>query len=108
MQVAPETVKPNEKVYGAMDDFAIAPKPVILAGEVINGKRKVLKKRFVEREEMDEKGYMHTTTVEETFEEWEDVKEVKEKMPIRSSVKAEVKKSGGKVQKGLMGFFTKK
>lgn len=106
-ETAPEPTKPKEKVYGAMDGFAIAPKQTAAVGEVVNGKRRVTKKRFVEREEMDDKGYMHTTTVEETYEEWEVVEEVKEKMPVRSGAKGGGKKVG-KVQKGLMGFFAKK
>ena len=106
-EAEPEPTIPNEKVYGAMDGFATAPKPAAAVGEVVNGKRRVTKKRFVEREEMDGKGYMHTTTVEETYEEWEVVEEAKVKMPVRSGVKGGGKKAG-KVQKGLMGFFTKK
>ena len=68
---------------------------------------------------MDDKGYIHTTTVEEEYEEWEDVtpeKKVKGNegaMPVRSSMaKAELKKKedakGQKKQQGLMGFFAKK
>ena len=67
---------------------------------------------------MDEKGYIHTTTVEEEYEEWEDVtpeKKIKGSegaMPVRSSMaKAELKKkeeAKGKKQQGLMGFFSKK
>jgi len=114
----PPSPKKKEPVVGAMDSFTKKAEPPTQPTTVRGGKRKVTKKRYVEKEEMDEKGYIHTTTVEEEYEEWEDVtpeKKIKGSegaMPVRSSMaKAELKKkeeAKGKKQQGLMGFFSKK
>ena len=65
----------KEKVVGAMDmafgggnkeDAGSAP-----SGEG-GGKRRVIKKRFVEKTEMDANGYIHTTTVEEEYSDYEE------------------------------------
>mmetsp|Transcript_19832 Transcript_19832/g.36950 ORF Transcript_19832/g.36950 Transcript_19832/m.36950 type:complete len:407 (-) Transcript_19832:99-1319(-) len=111
--------KKKEPVVGAMDSFTKKADSPTQTATIVGGKRKVTKKRYVEREEMDDKGYIHTTTVEEEYEEWEDVtpekkvKGIEGAMPVRSSMAtAELKKKeeakGKKKQQGLMGFFSKK
>ncbi|GMI30720.1 hypothetical protein TeGR_g8096 [Tetraparma gracilis] len=101
----------EEDKSGAMDAFAV--KAAAPAAPVIKeGKVRVMKKRVVEKTEMDDKGYMHTTKVEEEYEVWEDVKEKNPTPPKKQKVEGKVQRSSGpavtKKQQGLMGFFGKK
>ncbi|GMI20092.1 hypothetical protein TrCOL_g10935, partial [Triparma columacea] len=54
----------KEKVVGAAD--------VGVTDSVAGGKRRVVKKRFVEKTEMDANGYIHTTTIEEEYSDYEE------------------------------------
>ena len=58
----------KEEVEGAMDAFAKKTnKPAPAVPTIVGGKRRVVKKRMVEKVEADEKGYLHTTNVEVRF-----------------------------------------
>ena len=114
----------HNEVSGAMDAFATKSKSPPAKDQRIlkDGKRRVIKKRMVEKMTTDEKGFMHCEMYEEEYSSEEDYdpnidsspspgKKTKFNSPERIKKKqaaAAASKGSPKKQAGLLGFFAKK